>query len=304
VGSAIIRALAREGYGNVVTRTHEQLDLTNQAAVQAFFAEEKPEYVFLAAARVGGIMANNTYPANFIYENLAIQNHVIHESWLSGVKRLLFLGSSCIYPRNAPQPMKEDSLLTGPLEPTNRPYAIAKIAGIEMCWSYNRQYQTQYLAMMPTNLYGPGDNYDLEKSHVIPALIRKMVEAKAGNQDVVEVWGTGKPRREFMHSDDMAAASLFLLNLDDTVWQSVAGVDEVPLLNVGWGEDLTIQQLAETIKELVGFTGAIRFETSKPDGAPRKMLDVTRLTQLGWSPKITLQDGLRSVIREYQSKAK
>jgi len=300
VGSAMLRALETYGCQNIITRSHKELDLTNQQAVQEFFNKEKPDYVLLAAARVGGILANNNYPADFIYQNLAIQTNVIHEAWRADVKRLLFLGSSCIYPKDAPQPMQENCLLTGPLEPTNRPYAIAKIAGIEMCWSYNRQHGTQYMAMMPTNLYGPGDNYDLEKSHVIPALIRKMVEAKQGSKKTVTVWGTGTPKREFMHSDDMAAACLYLLNLGDEKWRSVAGAKQVPLLNVGWGQDVTIKDLALMIKQSVGFEGEIVFDESKPDGASRKMLDVTRISQLGWSPRVSLRDGLKSVINEYQ----
>ena len=302
VGSAMMRALKTHGCQNIITRSHKELDLTNQQAVEKFFAQEKPEYVLLAAARVGGILANNTYPADFIYQNLAIETNVIHESWRAGVKRLLFLGSSCIYPKDAPQPMKEDSLLTGPLEPTNRPYAIAKIAGIEMCWSYNRQHGTQYMAMMPTNLYGPGDNYDLEKSHVIPALIRKMVEAKQGSKKTVTVWGTGTPKREFMHSDDMAAACLYLLGLSDAQWQIIAESDHAPLLNIGWGEDITIRQLAEMIKDIVGFEGEIVFDKTKPDGTTQKLLDTGRIRGLGWSPSINLRDGLKAMIKEYQTK--
>jgi GDP-L-fucose synthase len=319
VGSALMRRLSLpspasgrgaggEGpYTNLLTRTHAELDLTNQAAVEAFFAAEKPDYVFLAAAKVGGILANNSYPAEFIRDNLAIQTSVIHAAWKHGVKRLLFLGSSCIYPRLAPQPMKEKHLLTGPLEPTNRPYALAKIAGIEMCWSYNRQYGTQFLAVMPTNLYGPGDNYHPQNSHVIPALIHKFHEAKQSNSPSVSVWGTGTPRREFLYSDDMADACVYLMNLPDEKFKTLLGSDEAasgifmpPLVNIGVGHDLTIRELAETVKEVVGYQGAIEFDATKPDGTPRKLMDVGRLSDLGWSAATDLRSGLHAAYREFQ----
>jgi GDP-L-fucose synthase len=303
VGSAIMRQLAAQGYDNIVTRTHAELDLTNQQAVKDFFQTEKPEYVFLAAAKVGGIHANNTYPAEFIHENLAIQTNVIHQSYVNGVKRLLFLGSSCIYPRDCPQPIKEEYLLTGELEPTNRPYALAKIAGIEMCWSYNRQYGTQYLAVMPTNLYGAGDNYHLENSHVIPALIRKFHEAKTNNQPTVTVWGTGTPKREFLYSDDMAEACLYVINLPEAQFKPMLATDRndglPPLLNLGSGSDLTIAELASLVKEVVGFNGEITFDASKPDGTMRKLMDSGRLNQLGWSVNIKLPDGLKLAYQNY-----
>lgn len=300
VGSSLIRRLQADGHSNLITRTHAELDLTDQAATRQFFEEEQPEYVFLAAAKVGGIHANNTYRADFIYQNLAIQTNVIHAAWQAGVKRLLFLGSSCIYPRDCPQPMKEEYLLTGPLEPTNRPYALAKIAGIEMCWAYNRQYGTQNLAVMPTNLYGPGDNYDLENSHVIPALIRKAHEAKTSGAKDLTVWGTGKPRREFLYSDDMADACLFLVRLpDDALINLTASEVLPPLINVGCGEDQTIRELAEIVAKTVGFTGEMIFDTAKPDGTPQKLLDVSKLTTLGWQAKTTLRNGLDEVYRDF-----
>lgn len=296
VGSALMRQLTAKGYTNIVTRTHAELDLTNQAVVKQFFEDEKPEYVFLAAAKVGGIHANNTYPAEFIHENLAIQSNVIHQSYLAGVKRLLFLGSSCIYPRDCSQPIKEEYLLTGPLEPTNRPYALAKIAGIEMCWSYNRQYGTQYLAVMPTNLYGAGDNYHLENSHVIPALIRKFHEAKVNNQATVTVWGTGTPKREFLYSDDMAEACVFLMNLPEDAFQRLLASDRndglPPLLNLGSGYDLSIAELAKKIKGIVGFEGEIVYDTIKPDGAMQKLMDVSFVESIGWRATTTLKTGL------------
>jgi GDP-L-fucose synthase len=299
VGSAIVRNLQEKGFTNLVTHTHAELDLTKQAATEAFFAEEKPDYVFLAAAKVGGILANNNYPAEFIRDNLAIQTNIIHAAYLNNVKRLMFLGSSCIYPKLAPQPMKEECLLTGPLEPTNRPYALAKIAGIEMCWSYNRQYGTKYLAVMPTNLYGPGDNYDLNNSHVIPALIRKFHEARQANAKEVVVWGTGSPKREFLYSEDMADACVFLMNLPDEKYDSLLGSDESPasefkppLVNIGVGEDVTIRELAETVKQVVGYTGAIMFDSTKPDGTLRKLLDVSRMKSLGWQFKTPLCQGM------------
>jgi GDP-L-fucose synthase len=296
VGSALMRQLNAKGYSNIVTRTHAELDLTNQHSVADFFASEKPEYVVLAAAKVGGIYANNTYPAEFIHENLAIQTNVIHQSYLAGVKRLLFLGSSCIYPRDCPQPIKEEYLLTGELEPTNRPYALAKIAGIEMCWSYNRQYGTQYLAVMPTNLYGVGDNYHPENSHVIPALIRKFHEAKVNHQPTVTVWGTGTPRREFLYSDDMAEACLFVLSLSDEDFKPLLASDRnhglPPLLNLGSGSDLTISELAKKIKDIVGFKGEVVYDATKPDGTMQKLMDVSFMESIGWRAKTSLRVGL------------
>ena len=299
VGSALVRNLQARGYTNLLLRTHAEVDLINQAATEDFFAREKPDYVFLAAAKVGGIHANNEYPAEFIRDNLAIQTNIIHAAYLNQAKRLMFLGSSCIYPKLAPQPMKEEYLLTGPLEPTNRPYALAKIAGIEMCWSYNRQYGTKYLAAMPTNLYGPGDNYHAENSHVIPALIRKFHEAKQANAKEVVVWGTGTPRREFMYSEDMADACVFIMNLASDKYDSLLGSDESitgefapPLINIGVGEDLTIRQLAETVQRATGFNGSIVFDTSKPDGTPRKLMDVARLHALGWRAPTALSSGI------------
>lgn len=292
VGSALVRQLNAKGYHNLVLRTHAELDLTDQAVVRDFFAREKPEYVFLAAAKVGGIHANNTYPAEFIHQNLAIQTNVIHESWRNGVKRLLFLGSSCIYPRDCPQPIKEEYLLTGPLEPTNRPYAVAKIAGIEMCHAYNRQYGTRYLAAMPTNLYGPNDNYDLQNSHVLPALIRKMHEARERGDKEVVVWGTGTPRREFLYSDDMADACIFLMTSADENLAPLFTPDAPPLVNIGCGEDVAIRELAETVSRVVGFSGKLVFDTSKPDGTPRKLLSVNRMAALGWRASTTLESGV------------
>ncbi len=323
VGSALMRRLISpspsvgegrgEGkgpYTHIITRTHApgrmpkcgerrdaqeppELDLTDQRAVQELFEKEQPEYVFLAAAKVGGIHANNTYPGDFIYQNLAIQTNVIHESWRAGVKRLLFLGSSCIYPRDCPQPMKEEYLLTGTLEPTNRPYAIAKIAGIEMCWSYNRQYGTQYLAVMPTNLYGPNDNYDLQNSHVLPALIKKMHEAKIKDDKEVVVWGTGTPRREFLYSDDMADACVFLMNLPSEEFAPLlAHYSSPPLINIGCGKDITIRELADIIRGIVGFKGEIIMDISKPDGPSQKLLDVGRLNTLGWRAVTEIKQGI------------
>jgi GDP-L-fucose synthase len=293
VGSAIHRELDRLGYHNILTRTHQQLDLCDEVAVDAFFTREKPDFVFLAAAKVGGILANNTHPADFIRDNLILQTNVIESSRIAHVRRLLFLGSSCIYPRLAPQPIKEDSLLTGPLEPTNRPYAIAKIAGIEMCWSYNRQYGTRYLAAMPTNLYGPGDNYDLANSHVLPALIRKTAEAQAAGVRQVIVWGTGNPRRELLYSPDLAQACVFLMNLDDDAFGSLLKTDEAPLINIGTGEDVTIRELAETVARVLNFDGRLIFDHSKPDGTPQKLMDVARIHSLGWRHTTSLEDGIR-----------
>jgi len=306
VGSAIVRNLQAKGYTNLLTRRRTELDLTDQQATDAFFAEEKPEYVFLAAAKVGGIMANNLYPAAFIRDNLVIQTNIIHAAYKNNAARLMFLGSSCIYPKLAPQPMKEESLLTGPLEPTNRPYALAKIAGIEMCWSYNRQYGTKYLAVMPTNLYGPGDNYDLNNSHVIPALIRKFHEAKVAHAPTVTVWGTGTPCREFLYSEDMADACVYLMNLLDAQFVPLLGQDRndglPPLMNIGVGEDLTIRELAEIVASVVGFEGELVFDTSKPDGTPRKLLDVGRLNALGWKADTTMQDGLAKAYQDFIAK--
>ena len=299
-GSALVRRLKTKGYKHVVGRTHAELDLTDAAAVERFFENERPQVVILAAAKVGGIMANNSYPAEFIHSNLAIQTNVIHQAWRSGLKRLLFLGSSCIYPRDCPQPMKEEYLLTGPLEPTNRPYAIAKIAGIEMCWSYNRQYGTRYLCAMPTNLYGPGDNYDLNTSHVLPALIRKFHEAKLRNYETVTVWGTGTPRREFLHSDDMADACIHLHELPEEQLEKAFGLDHPPLVNVGCGEDQSIAELAEKVKDAVGARVQIVYDRSKPDGTPQKLLDIRLIKSLGWQPRLSLIEGLRLTYRGFE----
>jgi len=299
-GSAILRCLRAQGYSNLVLRTHPELDLTEQAAVRNFFEKERPQYVFLAAGKVGGIHANSAFPADFAYINLAIQANVVHSAWRSGVKRLLFLGSSCIYPRDCPQPMKEEYLLTGPLEPTNRPYAVAKIAGIEQCWSYNRQYGTSYLATQPTNSYGPGDSYDLDNSHVLPALIRKIHEAKASRAPEVVVWGTGRPLREFLFSDDMADASVFLLNLPDEKFSQLVRPAVCPLINMGYGEELSIAELAKVASEVVGYTGEVRFDTAKPDGTPRKILDSSRLLALGWRPKVRLKEGIARAYADFQ----
>jgi GDP-L-fucose synthase len=350
VGSALYRKLKAEGYTNLITRTHAQLDLERQAEVEGFFKKEKPEYVFLAAAKVGGIWANNTYPAEFIYNNLVIQTNVIHSAWKVGANRLLFLGSSCIYPRECPQPMKEEHFLTGPLEATNEPYAVAKIAGVEMCESYNRQYSTDFLAVMPTNLYGPNDNFDLETSHVLAALIRKFHLAKLaaqGNwqaikkdeglygpipedvmaslisitelhgygekvstvyrspltvnqpQSAVALWGSGRPRREFLHVDDLADGCIFLMSLEQNKLSSLLTAGRLPLLNIGWGKDISIEELAILIKKAVGFEGDIVFDTTKPDGTPHKLLDVSRMAELGWEAKISLEEGIRQVYGWY-----
>jgi GDP-L-fucose synthase len=284
VGAAIVRRLRAAGFKNLLLRDRDDLNLTRQAAVERFFAETRPEYVFLVAAKVGGILANNNYPAEFLHINLAIQCNVVDSAYRNGTRKLLFLGSSCIYPKYAPQPMSEDCLLTGPLEPTNEPYAVAKIAGLKMCQAYRRQYGFNAVCAMPTNLYGPGDNFSLQNSHVLPALLRKIHEARASGATEVEVWGTGKPRREFLHVDDLADACLFLVEkYDDERW-----------INVGWGRDQTIAELAATIARVVGFNGSLRFNTSRPDGTPRKLLDTTRLTALGWVPRIKLEEGVRS----------
>lgn len=302
VGSAVVRRLQAEGADNLIVRTHGDLDLTRQAAVEAFFASERPEYVVLAAAKVGGIHANDTYPAQFVRDNLAIQTNVIHAAWVHGVRRLLFLGSSCIYPRDCPQPIREEHLLTGPLEATNRAYAIAKIAGVEMCRAYNRQYGTRYLAAMPTNLYGPGDNYAPENGHVIPALIRRFAEAQLRDDAEVDVWGTGTPLREFLHSDDLAEALVLLLQLDDAGFAALLGnaAHDVPLVNIGSGEETTIAELAQLIADVVGFRGAIHYDPSRPDGTPRKLLDSTRMASTGWRPRIAFRDGLAMAFADFQ----
>jgi len=289
VGSALVRKLQAEGYSQIITRTSSELDLRNQAAVADFFADERPDYVFLAAAKVGGILANNTYRAEFLYDNLMIESNIIHSAYKTGVKKLLFLGSSCIYPKLAPQPLKEEYLLSGYLEPTNEPYAIAKITGIKLCEAYRSQYGCNFISAMPTNLYGPNDNYDLNGSHVLPALIRKFHEAKVNNLPTVEVWGTGSPRREFLHADDLADACFFLMeNYDDELF-----------VNIGTGEDVTIREVAELIKEIVGFEGELRWNTDKPDGTPRKLMDVSRLHSLGWKHATELKDGLEKTYQDF-----
>jgi GDP-L-fucose synthase len=299
LGSALVRRLRALGYNNLLLPGHSDLDLTDSAAVQEFFARERPQFVFLAAAKVGGILANSSFPADFIFENLRIQTNVIHEAYRSGVERLFFAGSSCIYPKLAAQPLSEDALLTGPLELTNRPYAVAKIAGIEMCWAYNRQYKTRFLAGMLTNLYGPGDNYHPSNSHLIPALIRKMHEAKANGGQAV-VWGTGTPRREFLYSDDAADACILLLNLSEERFTDlVGGVEEPPLVNVGWGEDMTVREVAELVAEVVGLNQALIFDPTKPDGTPRKLMNTSRLTSLGWKPRTSLRGGLQETYKDF-----
>jgi len=291
VGSAILRNLQSKGFENFVLRTSKELDLTDQQAVAEFFAAEKPDYVFLAAAKVGGIHANNTYRGQFLYENLMIQNHVIHQSYVQGVKKLQFLGSSCIYPKMAPQPLREDYLLTGELESTNEPYAIAKIAGIKMCEAYRSQYDCNFISVMPTNLYGPNDNYDLNNSHVLPALIRKFHEAKENNAEFVEIWGTGSPKREFLHVDDLAEACVYLMD----------NYSEPELVNIGTGEDTSIKDLALLIKDIVGYEGELRFDTSKPDGTPRKLMDVSKLHSYGWKHQISLREGISSVYENFKT---
>jgi GDP-L-fucose synthase len=290
VGSAIQRKLKEQGYSNIIGRTREELDLERQTQVEPFFEEQRPEYVILAAAKVGGILANNSFPAEFIYSNIMVQTNVIHSAYRTGVKKLLFLGSSCIYPKHCPQPMKEEYLLTGPLEPTNEPYALAKIAGIRTCQSYNRQYGTNYISVMPTNLYGPNDNFDLETSHVIPALIRKFHEAKIQSDSSVIIWGTGSPRREFLHVDDLADACIFLMN----------HYDESDMINIGCGEDISIAELALLIKDIVGYTGNIEYNIDKPDGTPQKLLDVSKLKSLGWRPKLSLREGIKKTYEWYR----
>lgn len=299
VGSAIVRRLQSEGYTNLILKTHAELNLLDQQAVADFFATEKPEYVFLAAAKVGGILANNTYPAQFIYENLQIQNNIIHNSYLNGVKKLLFLGSSCIYPRECPQPMKEEYLLTGLLEPTNEPYALAKISGIKMCQSYNRQYGTNFIAIMPTNLYGPGDNFDLNSSHVMPALIRKFHDAKVKGEKQVVAWGTGSPRREFLYVDDMADGCVFLMdNFNPTKEQNEKG--DI-FTNLGTGVDVTIKELTELVKKVVGFDGEIVWDASKPDGTPKKLQDMSKMHSLGWKHKVELEEGVKMAYEWYKN---
>ncbi len=292
VGSAIVRKLQREGFNNIIGREFSQLDLRNQEAVKTFFETERPDVVFLAAAKVGGIVANNTYRAEFLYDNLMIQSNIIHHAYTAGVKKLLFLGSSCIYPKLAPQPLREDALLTGLLEPTNEPYAIAKIAGIKMCDAYRAQYGADFISVMPTNMYGPNDNYDLKNSHVLPALIRKFHEAKLAGAEKVEIWGTGSPLREFMHVDDLAEACFFLMQ----------NYSEPGFVNIGVGTDISIKDLALLIKKIIGFKGELQFDTTKPDGTPRKLMDVSRLNALGFKAKIGLEDGIRAVYEEYQQR--
>ena len=292
VGSALVRRLESEGYQNIIVRTSRELDLRNQQAVADFFAAEKPDYVFLAAAKVGGIMANNIYRADFLYENLQIQNNVIHSAHVEGVEKLMFLGSSCIYPKLAPQPLQEDSLLTGPLEYTNEPYAIAKIAGIKMCESYRKQYGRNYISVMPTNLYGPNDNYDLNNSHVLPTMIRKIHEAKVDNKPFVELWGTGSPLREFLHADDLADACVYLMK----------NYDGEQFVNIGVGEDITIKNLAELIKSTVGYEGELRWNTDKPDGTPRKLMDVSKLHSMGWKHRYNLEEGVRITYQDFLQK--
>ncbi|MBW2707731.1 MAG: GDP-L-fucose synthase [Deltaproteobacteria bacterium] len=293
VGSAIVRRLKKASHENLLFRTRDELDLTRQASVEAFFEKERPDYVFLAAAKVGGIWSNTSYPADFIYQNLVVETNIIHAAHLYGVKKLLFLGSSCIYPKHCPQPMKEEHLLSGYLESSNEPYAVAKIAGIKMCQAYNRQYGTRFISLMPTNLYGPGDNFDLETSHVLPALIRKFHEAGIAGHASVEIWGTGKPRREFLYVDDLADACLFLMN----------HYEETEIVNVGVGKGLTIRELAEMIAGVVRFDGELRFDATKPDGTPLKLLDVSKLTALGWQAKMPLKDGIKRIYEYYVSKA-
>jgi len=306
VGGAIFRALKRSGFTNIILRTHSELDLTDSSAVARFFEAERPLHVFLAAARVGGIHANSVCPADFIRDNLLIQTNVIDNAWKTGVDRLMFLGSSCVYPKLAPQPIKEEHLLTGPLEGTNRPYALAKIAGIESCWSYNRQHGTRFLATMPTNMYGLGDNYHPENSHVIPALLRRFHEAKLSGTSVVKIWGSGTPRREFLYSDDLAEACLFLMTLDNARFSTLLGSRDPddftpPLINIGYGSDVTIRELAEMIAEVVGYEGRLEFDTSKPDGTPRKLMDSSKIANLGWTPKVVLKTGLQRAYEDFKS---
>jgi GDP-L-fucose synthase len=297
-GSAIMRALQAAGYTNLLVRSHAELDLSEQAQTRTFFERERPEYVIDAAAKVGGINANDSLPAEFIHLNIAIEANVIHESWRVGVKRLLFLGSNCVYPRDCPQPIKEEYLLTGPLEPTNRPYAVAKIAGLEMCWAYNRQYGTRFAAPMPTNLYGPNDNYDPAHSHVISAFIRKFYEAKRIGAAKIEAWGTGTPRREFLHADDMAAACLHLLALDDNAWDRLFPPSRAPIVNLGTGVDCTIAELAEVVRQSLGASATVEWDRSRPDGTPRKICDSSRMFATGWRPRLSLEAGIRGLVPE------
>ncbi|MCS6946461.1 MAG: GDP-L-fucose synthase [Steroidobacteraceae bacterium] len=299
VGSAVVRELQRQGCTNLVLRTRAEVNLEDEEKTRRLFATEKPQVVFLCAAKVGGILANATQPVDFLVRNLSIQLNVIRAAYDTGVERLIFLGSSCIYPRECPQPIREEYLLTGPLEATNRPYALAKIAGIEMCWAYNRQYGTRFLAAMPTNIYGPGDNYDLRTSHVLPALIRKMHEAKMANCAEVVIWGSGAPRREFLHADDLAQALVFLARLDEATFGALVDPASCPVINIGTGEDLTIRELAEIVARVVGYQGDFVYDASKPDGTPRKVLDVSRLRALGWAPKIALRDGIADAYRDF-----
>jgi len=298
VGSGLVRALERKDYGNLILRTHAELDLTDRRAVEQFFRAEKPEVVFVAAAKVGGILANNTFPADFIRDNLEIQTNVVHHAWVSGARRLIFLGSSCIYPRDCPQPIREEYLLSGPLEPTNSAYALAKIAGIEMCRAYNQQYGAQFLTVMPTNLYGPGDNYDPQNAHVLPALIRRIHEAKTRGENNVVIWGSGTPRREFLHVDDLAAACVRLASLDDAAYAGQIGAWRYPLVNIGCGADQTVTELAMTIAGVIGFRGELRYDATKPDGTPQKLLDISRINSLGWRPRIGLREGIARTYRE------
>ncbi|MEM6405696.1 MAG: GDP-L-fucose synthase [Pseudomonadota bacterium] len=302
VGSALVKALKTRGFRNIITHTRRELDLTNQAEIQTFFAAEKPDYVFLAAARVGGIQANDTYRAEFIYQNMMIQNNIVHSAYLNGVQRLLFLGSSCIYPKHCPQPIKEAYLLSGELEPTNQPYAVAKISGIELCWSYNRQYGTQYLAVMPTNLYGPGDNYHPEQSHVIPGLIRRAHESKLQNSPTLTIWGTGEPRRELLYSEDMADACLYLMHLPEENYATLINNDSPPLINIGTGEDLSITELAYQVCGIVGYQGKLLYDTTKPDGTMHKKLDVSLLKSMGWHPSTSLTNGLHLAYQDFTAR--
>jgi len=299
VGGAVLRELQRQRYTNLLVRTHSELDLEDARSTQRFFAEQRPEVVFLCAAKVGGILANNTYPADFLLRNLLIEANVIRAAHEAGVERLVFLGSSCIYPRDCPQPIREEYLLTGPLEPTNRPYALAKIAGIELCWAYNRQHGTQFLAAMPTNLYGPGDSYDLANSHVLPALIRKVHEAKRDGRGEVELWGSGTPRREFLYADDLARALVFLAELDEARFAALTDPAQCPLINVGTGEDLEVRELAQLIAEVIGWRGRFVHDTGKPDGTLRKVMDVSRLRALGWAPAVGLREGIARAYEDY-----
>ena len=302
-GSALVRALERAGHAKPIVRRHAELELTDQAAVRAFFAAERPEYVFVAAAKVGGILANNSYPADFIDDNLGVELNVIREAWRTGVRRLVFLGSSCIYPRECPQPMKEEYLLTGPLEPTNRPYAVAKIAGIELCWAHNRQHGTRFLAAMPTNLYGPGDTYDLQNSHVLPALLRKAHEAKRRGERQLAIWGSGRPRREFLYSDDMAEACVRLMRLPAAQFDRLVAPGQAPLINIGAGSDSTIAELAALVAEVVGFRGELVYDATKPDGMPRKLLDSSRIAALGWKPAVALRQGIALAYKDFLTRS-